>query len=189
MGARDGKWSKGPGLSFCRMIKQNFPDLDIIAEDLGFLTDETRNFFRESTFDGMKVLLFAFDEKNSEYLPHNHIRNSVVYTGTHDTPTVLQWICSSKSDSLVRAMDYLGAASVYTLPDCFIRGALSSVARRAIIPMQDWLKKGSGARINVPGVSGKNWEWRIKDGELTKNLTEKILSYTEIYNRIPEEQK
>lgn len=183
----EGKWHKGPGMDFCNMVRSTFPKLDIIAEDLGFLTDDTRKFFRESGFDGMKVLLFAFDEKNSEYLPHNHIRNSVVYTGTHDTPTVLQWICQADSSVLNRAMDYLGAPSIYTLGDYFIRGALSSVADRAIIPLQDWLKVGCAGRINTPGTTVNNWLWRIKGGELTKNLSEKILSYTKIYNRIPEE--
>lgn len=187
MSAKDGKWSKGPGLSFCNMVRDNFPKLDIIAEDLGFLTEDTRQFFKDSTFDGMKVLLFAFDEKNSEYLPHNHKKNCVVYTGTHDTPTVLGWICQSDSNTLAQAMDYLGAPSIYTLGDYFIRGAFSSVADRTVIPLQDWLKVGCSGRINTPGVSGKNWEWRIKDSELTKNLIEKILSYTKIYNRIPEE--
>ena len=185
--ARDGKWSKGPGLDFCKMVRKTFPDLDIIAEDLGFLTDDTREFFKKSTFDTMKVLLFAFDERNSEYLPHNHIENSVVYTGTHDTPTLLQWICSSDSTTLTRAMDYLGAPSIYTLSDYFIRGALSSVAKRAIIPMQDWLKMGCAGRINTPGTTGNNWTWRINDSSLTKNLSEKILSYTKIYCRNPEE--
>lgn len=183
----EGKWHKGPGMDFCNMVKNTFPKLDIIAEDLGFLTDDTRKFFRQSGFDGMKVLLFAFDEKNSEYLPHNHIKNSVVYTGTHDTPTVLQWICQADSNTLGRAMDYLGATSIYTLSDHFIRGAFSSVADRAIIPMQDWLKIGCGGRINTPGTTVNNWLWRIKDGCLTKNLSEKILSYTKIYNRISEE--
>lgn len=189
MSAKDGKWSKGPGLDFCSMIKETFPTLDIIAEDLGFLTEDTRRFFRESTFDGMKILLFAFDGKDSEYLPHNHIKNCVVYTGTHDTPTVLGWICKSDTATLTKAMDYLGAPSIYTLSDYFIKAAFSSVADRAIIPLQDWLKTGCSGRINTPGRTGKNWEWRIKDGELTKNLIEKILSYTKIYSRIPEEQK
>ncbi len=187
--ATAGNWSKGPGLSFCRMVKETFPGIDIIAEDLGFLTQETRNFFRESGFDGMKVLLFAFDETDSEYLPHNHIKNCVVYTGTHDTPTVLGWICHSDSNSLCRAMDYLGAPSVYTLSDYFIRGAFSSVADRAIIPMQDWLKISCSGRINTPGVAGKNWQWRIKENSLANNLSEKILSYTKIYNRIQEEKQ
>jgi 4-alpha-glucanotransferase len=169
------------------MVRSTFPALDIIAEDLGFLTDDTRKFFRESGFDGMKVLLFAFDEQNSEYLPHNHIKSSVVYTSTHDTPTVLQWICQADSDTLGRAMDYLGAPSVYTLGDYFLRGAFSSVAERVIVPLQDWLKIGCAGRINVPGTTVKNWLWRIKDSELTKNLSEKILSYTKIYNRFPEE--
>ena len=185
--AKEGKWSKGPGMDFCNMVRKTFPHLDIIAEDLGFLTDDTREFFRKSTFDTMKVLLFAFDEDNSEYLPHNHIENSVVYTGTHDTPTVLQWICSGDSNTLTRAMDYLGAPSIYSLPDYFIRGAFSSVAKRAIIPMQDWLKIGCAGRINTPGTTGNNWTWRIKDSSVTKNLSDKILSYTRIYSRNREE--
>ena len=185
--ATKGHWSKGSGLDFCSMVRKTFPTLDIIAEDLGFLTEDTREFFRKSSFDTMKVLLFAFDERNSEYLPHNHIKNSVVYTGTHDTPTVLQWICSSSTNTLTRAMDYLGASSIYTLPDYFIRGALSSVADRAIIPLQDWLKIGCAGRINTPGTTGNNWTWRMNESVLTKNISEKILSYTKIYCRNPEE--
>ena len=185
--AKDGFWSKGPGLDFCHMVKRDFPSLDIIAEDLGFITDDTRQFFRNSGFATMKVLQFAFDEKDSEYLPHNHIKNSVVYTGTHDNPTILQWICCSSGDTLTRAMDYLGAPSIYTLADYFIKGAFSSVADRAVIPLQDWLKIGSVGRINTPGTIKNNWQWRIKDDLLTKNLIEKILSYTKIYNRTTEE--
>lgn len=187
--AKEGKWSAGPGLDFCAMVKDTFPKLDIIAEDLGFLTDDTREFFRKSGFDGMKVLLFAFDGSDSEYLPHNHIRNSVVYTGTHDTMTVSQWICQCTSQELSRAMDYLGANSVYTLCDHFIKGAYRSVADRAIIPLQDWLKIGCGGRINTPGTSGKNWEWRINERDLTDNLKDRILSYTKIYKRFREESQ
>lgn len=185
----DGKWSEGPGLDFCHMVRESFPNLDIIAEDLGFLTDDTREFFRKSGFDGMKVLLFAFDGSDSEYLPHNHIKNSVVYTGTHDTMTVLQWICQCTSHELSTAMDYLGANSVYTLCDCFIKGAFSSVSDRAIIPLQDWLKIGCGGRINTPGTAGKNWQWRIKESCITDNLKDKILSYTKIYKRYQEESQ
>lgn len=185
--AKDGFWSKGPGLDFCNMVKKDFPNLDIIAEDLGFITDDTRQFFRDSGFATMKVLQFAFDEKDSEYLPHNHIKNSVVYTGTHDNPTILEWICRSSGNTLTRAMDYLGAPSIYTLADYFIKGAFSSVADRAVIPLQDWLKIGSAGRINTPGTIKNNWQWRIKDDLLTKNLIEKILSYTKIYNRTTEE--
>ena len=185
--AKEGRWSKGPGLDFCRMVRKTFPKLDIVAEDLGFLTDDTREFFRKSTFDTMKVLLFAFDEKDSEYLPHNHRKNSVVYTGTHDTPTVLQWICSQDSSTITRAMDYLGAPSIASLGEYFIRGAFSSVAKRAIIPFQDWLKVGCGGRINTPGTTGNNWMWRIDSSVLRNNLSEKILSYTKIYSRNQEE--
>ena len=187
--AKYGRWSTGPGLDFCNMVKDSFPDLDIIAEDLGFLTDDTREFFRKSGFDGMKVLLFAFDGSDSEYLPHNHIKNSVVYTGTHDTMTVSQWICQCTSQELSYAMDYLGANSVYTLCDHFIKGAFASVADRAVIPLQDWLKVGCAGRINTPGTAGKNWQWRINQTDLTDNLKDKILSYTKIYKRFQEESQ
>ena len=185
--AINGSWSNGPGMDFCTMVRKTFPTLDVIAEDLGFLTPETREFFRQSTFDTMKVLLFAFDEENSEYLPHNHIRGSVVYTGTHDTETVMQWICRCSIDKLGRAMDYLGAPSVFTLCDYFIRGAFSSVADRAIIPFQDWLKIPCTGRINTPGTTAGNWQWRMSREALTNSLKEKIYSYTKIYSRIKEE--
>ena len=185
--AKDGYWSKGPGIDFCNMVKRNFPDLDIIAEDLGFLTDDTRQFFRDSGFATMKVLQFAFDEDDSEYLPHHHIKNCVVYTGTHDNPTTMEWICKVSSNTLTRALDYLGAPSVYTLGDYFIRGAFSSVADKTIIPLQDWLKLGMVGRINTPGTTENNWQWRIKSDLLTNNLIEKISHYTKTYNRIPEE--
>ncbi len=184
--AIDGKWNKGPGMDFVRMIKEYFPDLEIIAEDLGFLTDEARAFFKESGFDGMKILQFAFSGDDSEYLPHNYTRNSVAYTGTHDNPTVVEWMCKSAKDKLSNAMDYLGAPSVKNFCGCFIRAVLSSVSNTAIIPLQDWLKTGCGGRINTPGTTGNNWQYRIKGTELSNNLSEKILFYTKLYKRAKE---
>ena len=132
----------------------------------------------------MAVLQFAFgDNPKNPYLPHNVRRNCVFYTGTHDTPTILGWICQTDSSSLNRAMDYLGASSVYTLSDCFIRGAFSSVADRAVIPMQDWLKIGSAGRINTPGTAGRNWQWRMKQGQLDGALREKLAEMARIYGR------
>ncbi|MBQ7295266.1 MAG: 4-alpha-glucanotransferase [Clostridia bacterium] len=184
--AINGKWHKGPGMSFVAMIKESFPDLEIIAEDLGFLTDDVRAFFKESGFDGMKILQFAFGDENSEYLPHNYTKNSVAYTGTHDNPTVKGWLCTCNTKELLHAMDYLGVSSVSRLCDSFIRAVLSSVCRVAIIPLQDWLSLGCSGRINTPGTVGKNWEFRINESCLTHNLSEKILYYTKLYNRAKE---
>lgn len=181
--AIDGKWNKGPGMTFVKMIREYFPHLDIIAEDLGFLNEGARDFFKESGFDGMKILQFGFDGNDSEYLPHNYSKNAVVYTGTHDNPTVTQWICKAPHSELLKAMDYLGVHSVKQLCDGFIRAVLSSVCRRAIIPLQDWLHLGCGGRINIPGTVGNNWQYRIKECELSNNLSEKILYYTKLYSR------
>lgn len=184
-----GEWKKGPGLRFVNEIKSAFPSLGIIAEDLGFLTDETKDFFKKSGFPGMKILQFAFDEENSEHLPHNHTKNAVVYTGTHDNPTMTEWQCTAKIESLRRAADYLGAPSVRELCDAFIRAVLSSPCETAIIPIQDWLKKGSAARMNTPGTVNNNWEFRVRESELTDRLSQKILNYTLLFSRKQEEQK
>lgn len=181
--AIDGSWQKGPGMTFVKMIKEHFPDLDIIAEDLGFLTEGTRRFFRDSGFDGMKVLQFAFGGGDSEYLPHNYRENAVAYTGTHDNPTVVEWMCRAPEKELVKAMDYLGAASASRLCDSFIRAVLSSVCSRAIIPLQDWLHLGCSGRINTPGTVGNNWQYRIKEEDISNNISEKILYYTQLYIR------
>ncbi len=181
--AVNGEWKKGPGMNFVCEIKKAFPSLGIIAEDLGFLTDETRTFFKESGFPGMKVLQFAFDEKNSEHLLHNFSKNCVVYTGTHDNPTVVDWQCVAKKETLSFAMDYLGAKNSADLSNCFIRAALSSVAETAIVPIQDWLKKGKNGRMNTPSTVKNNWEFRIQNDELSNKLSKKILFYTNLFSR------
>ena len=181
--AINGKWHKGPGMTFVKMIREHFPNLDIIAEDLGFLTQGAKSFFKESGFDGMKILQFAFEGDDSEYLPHNYNENSVAYTGTHDNPTVIEWQCKASCRELKKAMDYLGASNTQLLCDGFIRGVLSSVCKRAIIPLPDWLHQGCTARINTPGSVGNNWIYRIKETDLSHNLSEKILYYTKLYNR------
>lgn len=186
--AVNGEWRKGPGMKLVNEIRGAFPSLGIIAEDLGFLTKETRAFFKESGFPGMKILQFAFDEKNSEYLPHNFEKNCVVYTGTHDNPTVIEWICTAKKETLSFAMDYLGADSVRRLCDRFIEAAFSSCAETAIIPIQDWLKKGKAARMNTPSTVKNNWEFRLRQDDLTQQLCEKILYYTLLFSRQEEQQ-
>ena len=183
-----GEWKKGAGMKLVEKIKSCFPSLGIIAEDLGFLTDETRAFFKNSSFPGMKVLQFAFDENDSDYLPHNHEKNFVVYTGTHDNPTTVEWQCKATEAQLKNAMDYLGASSVRELCDAFIRAALGSVCETAIIPIQDWLKKGKNARMNTPGTVNNNWEFRVRESELTERLAKKILDYTLLFSRKQEEQ-
>lgn len=187
--AVSGEWRKGPGMKIVDELKRAFPSLGIIAEDLGFLTEETRAFFKASGFPGMKILQFAFDAPDSEYLPHNHEKNCVVYTGTHDNPTTLEWICTAEKSAVCRAMDYFSAESVTRLCDAFIKGALRSRAETAIIPLSDWLKKGKSGRMNTPSTVKNNWEFRIEPKELSSSLSKKILDYTTIFSRTQEEQK
>lgn len=181
-----GSWHKGAGLSFVNMVKDSFPRLKIIAEDLGFLNDDVRDFFKRSGFPGMKILLFAFDGTDSEHLPHNYTIDSVAYTGTHDNPTVRQWLSLAKEKEILNAMDYLGVPNRYALCEGFIRAVMGSVSDTAIIPLQEYMHIGSEGRINTPGTLGNNWLWRINEDALSHNLTEKILNFTLTYKRAKE---
>lgn len=186
LNAIGGVWQKGAGLSFVNMVKDSFPKLKIIAEDLGFLNDDVRDFFKRSGFPGMKILLFAFDGTNSEHLPHNYTKDSVAYTGTHDNPTVRQWLSLAKEKEILNAMDYLGTPNRYALCEGFIRAVMGSVSDTAIIPLQEYMHIGSEGRINTPGTLGNNWLWRISEDALSHNLTEKILNFTLTYKRTKE---
>jgi 4-alpha-glucanotransferase len=153
--AKNGVWRKGPGIALINTLKKNLPRLSIIAEDLGFLTDDVRQLLAESGFPGMKVLQFAFNsyEKN-DYLPHNHCRNCVVYTGTHDNTTTKAWQEALPADAAF-ARRYLGIGADGDLTRAIVRAAQSSVAETCIIPIQDYMGLGSEARINTPGTVGE----------------------------------
>ncbi len=193
--AKTGKWEKGPGMELFRALEGTLgDDLPIIAEDLGELTDSVRQLLANSGFPGMKVLQFAFTGGDNEYLPHNHIRNCVVYPGTHDNTTLTDWWENSatKTEKL-NAAAYLHmthackptAAQVEVLKtsvarQALIRAALSSPAERAIIPMYDWLGLGAEAHLNTPGRLGGNWAWRAKAGFGTAALAEEIRQECEV---------
>lgn len=179
-----GKWSKGPNYKLFEKIKEELGDLDIIAEDLGFLTEEVFDLIRKTGYPGMKVLQFAFDAREeSNYLPHTYDRNCVVYTGTHDNDTVMGWFKNVKSEDLIYAGKYLKLSFEEGINWGFIRGAFSSVADLCIIPMQDFLGLGEEARMNIPSTLGNNWTWRMEEGALTDRLAEKIAKLTRMYGR------
>ena len=110
----------------------------------------------------MKVLQFAFYGADSEYLPHRHTENALVYTGTHDNDTARGWYGALKPEERERVYDYLGSDGT-EIPWALIRAAYGSVARRAIAPLQDVLGLGSEARMNTPAEPGGNWTWRAPD--------------------------
>ena len=182
--AVNGKWTKGPGYKFFERIKDELGELPIIAEDLGFLTDEVYELIGKTGFPGMKVLQFAFESgAESEHLPHNYTRNCVVYTGTHDNNTIIGWVRKAGKRELLFARDYLKLSFEEGFNWGFIRGAFSSTADTCIIPMQDYLGLGDEARMNTPSTLGNNWVWRMKEDALTDELAEKIAKLTRIYGR------
>jgi 4-alpha-glucanotransferase len=183
--ASRGKWVKGPGHSFINAINRELPGVRIIAEDLGYLKEEVRELLRSSGYPGMKVLQFAFDSREaSDYMPYTFERHCVVYTGTHDNPTSLGWLKTANFDDVVLAREYLGIRDIREGNWAFIRAALESVANLAIIPMQDYLSLGIGARMNTPSTSGgNNWRWRLQAEALSGDLQRKIGRLARIYGR------
>ena len=183
--ARNGSWVKGPGLDFIRSIQKALPDLDFIAEDLGFMTREVRQLQLDSGYPGMKVLEFAFDSReNSDYLPHLYPEDSVCYTGTHDNVTVKQWFEEASAEDVEYAKAYLGLNEEEGYIRGMIRGAMGSVSRICVVQMQDYLELGKEARMNFPGtLSMDNWTWRAVPGFDSEALAERILKLTRLYGR------
>lgn len=189
--AAKGRWVKGPGIDFIRHIKYSFPDAKIIAEDLGFLTEEVHALLKESGYPGMKVLQFAFDSREeSDYLPHNYDKNCVVYTGTHDNDTILGWFDEANPADVQVAIDYLNIRDDREGNWAFIRAALASVANLAVVPMADYLSLDGQGRINTPStVGGQNWKWRMRPGAATPQLANKMKHLTLLYGRTDRPQK
>ena len=188
--AENGHWEKGPGIDLFRAAEHHLGWHDVIAEDLGYVTDTVRQLVRDSGFPGMKVLEFAFDSRDSgsasDYLPHNHISNSVVYTGTHDNETVVGWFDTICTQDRALARNYL--CDYYT-PDeeiwkPFVALAMSSVSKWCIVPLQDWLGLDNSCRINTPSTIGCNWRWRVTGEQLTAELQQEILALTRRYGRM-----
>lgn len=188
--AEFGHWEKGPGLELFQVMKERFEQPDIIAEDLGFLTPSVLELVKDTGFPGMKVLEFAFDGTGKNpYLPHNYKENCVVYTGTHDNMTLQGWYADLDEETRCFVTEYVG--NTHT-PEKevhwdFIRMAFGSVARLAIIPVQDYLGLGNWARINEPSTLGKNWRWQMASGDLTPELLAKCRRLAEMYGRTGQE--
>lgn len=182
--AVNGEWVKGPGIKLFNAVKEALGEVDIIAEDLGYLTEDVINFRIAAGYPGMKVLEFAFDTREeSDYLPHNYEKDCVVYTGTHDNDTVMGWFENTKKSDIDFAKRYLMLNKKEGYNWGFIRGALSSVGKLAIAQLQDYLALGSEARMNIPSTLGGNWQWRVKKEDLTNKLAIKINKITKLYGR------
>ena len=188
--AENGHWEKGPGIDLFRCAEAELGSHQVIAEDLGFVTDSVRQMVLDSGFPGMKVLEFAFDSRDSgsasDYLPHNYPVNSVVYTGTHDNETVVGWFDTICTADRALARNYL--CDYYTPEDeihkPFVALAMGSVAKWCIIPLQDHLGLNNAARINTPSTMGINWRWRISPEALSPELAQEICAMTHRYGRL-----
>lgn len=184
--AVNGHWEKGPGMDLFDTVKEKLGELDIIAEDLGFLTESVFQLLKDSGYPGMKVLQFAFDpSEDSDYLTYKYQRNCVVYTGTHDNDTTAGWFEKLSDGDKEVALRYMN--SFYTPKEeqhwDLIALAMRSTADTCIIPVQDFLGLGSEARINMPSMLGDNWKWRMTKGAFSEELKEKIRRMTKLYGR------
>ena len=158
--------------------------MNVIAEDLGFLTDSVIKLVQRSGYPGIKVLQFAFDSREeSDYLPHTYDKNCVVYTGTHDNDTTRHWYDTLARKDKSFARRYLDVKHPKDAVNKMIRGALSSVAETAIIPMQDYLEMGGEARMNFPSTLGNNWKWRVLKSQLTDTEADRIYKLCKLYGR------
>ena len=184
-----GHWEQGPGIELFRRVKEALGDKEIIAEDLGYVTDSVRRLVAETGYPGMKVLEFAFDSRDSgcasDYLPHNYPENCVAYTGTHDNETIAGWFESIKPEEQKLARDYLcdHYTPVEELHLPFISLVMRSQARMCIIPLQDYLGLGNDCRINTPSTVGENWRWRLVPGQVSEAVIEEIGMVTRRYGR------
>ncbi len=182
--AENGKWMPGPGLELFTAMKEKLGDRKVIAEDLGLLTDSVLQLVADTGYPGMKVLQFAFGSgADNLYLPHNHVKNSIVYTGTHDNETSAGWYQGLDEHTRKHVEEYLDRKDPEEIHWTMIRTALASTAETAVILMQDYLGLGNEARINAPSTMNGNWEWRMKADACTRELAERIYKLTKMYGR------
>jgi 4-alpha-glucanotransferase len=189
--AMHGQWVKAPGMELFQTIEQTLGELPILAEDLGVITPEVEALRDHFGFPGMKILQFAFDSKEAgglnatnAFLPHNHNRNAVVYTGTHDNDTTRGWYRERTPEEKDLIRRYLGRSD-HDIAWDFIRLAMATSARIAIIPLQDILNLDSDARMNTPSTVGGNWAWRYRAEALNDWSSNRLCELVDLYGRDP----
>lgn len=171
--AREGRWEKAPGFALFRRVRRELPGLRIVAEDLGEVGPRVKRLLKKCGYPGMKVLVFGFDsDEGNPHFPGNIVRNSIVYTGTHDNDTALGWW--EKADGSVRGLAERHLPGGADIAERLIECAFQSVADTAIVPMQDFLHLGGEARMNYPGTVGGNWLWRMLPGAASDALAREI---------------
>ncbi|MES2268400.1 MAG: malto-oligosyltrehalose synthase [Bacteroidota bacterium] len=187
--AINGEWINGPGPDFFQALSSAIPNLPLVAEDLGDIDEKVRQLKNEFTLPGMKVLQFAFGEDmaQSDYIPHHHTPNDIVYTGTHDNNTTLGWFRQDADKTVVKNLKRYTGIDIKErkIAHTMVRIALSSVCNTAIIPLQDWLKLNEQSRMNTPaGENGTNWKWQLSETDFTSIPIKKMKKWTTLCDRI-----
>lgn len=189
-----GEWKKGPSMALFRAVRSALGNREIIAEDLGYVTDSVRALVRESGFAGMKILQFGFEGREGddpcfrgEYLPHSYPENSAAYTGTHDNPTLCEWLADLGEWQRRRIREYLWDASLSSeqMREAMIALLMRSRSRLAVVPMQDYLGLSGEGRMNRPATAEGNWRWRMTKEQMSDAICEKIRRLTTIGGRLP----
>ncbi|MFN2359872.1 MAG: 4-alpha-glucanotransferase [Marinobacter sp.] len=184
-GARYGYWVPGPGDDFLEACFRRFPDLPLVAENLGIISDDVEELRKRFGLPGMTVLQFGFDgSPNNPHLLHNHHARDLVYTGTHDNDTTLGWYLSLDEHTRRYVNDYLGCTGE-NMPWPVIEAAFRSVCSLAIVPMQDYIGLGTEARFNTPGTTTNNWGWQLDWNFCTEDLSGRIADSVQRHGRLP----
>jgi 4-alpha-glucanotransferase len=179
-----GRWMPGPGRALFDALRNAIGELPLVAEDLGHITAEVHDLRDAIGVPGMKVLQFAFAQRDSPHLPHCYSPKTVVYTGTHDNDTARGWYEHATFAEREAIASYLDVRDASTAASSLIRAAYTSVAETAIVPVQDVLNLGSEARMNRPGAEHDNWSWRLAAGALTPAHAEELRELAEVSGRI-----
>jgi 4-alpha-glucanotransferase len=186
-----GVWEKGPGLKLFRLVKNRFPNANIIAEDLGIIDDEVRDFLEKTGYPGMRVFQFGFGDSDSEHMPHNYVKNSVAYTGTHDNDTLLGWLYNLNDNTREYVLRYCrfwgsdwgkGGKDNKSLKE-IIKVLMSSVSALVVVPIQDICGFGGDTRMNTPGVAENNWLFRIPKDYMNQIDKAFFVEVNNIYHR------
>lgn len=184
--AKNGVWKQGPGMDLFRAVKEKLGDINIIAEDLGFLTPSVKQLLVDSGFPGMKVLEMAFDQRDpvgSDYLPDNFIEHCVAYVGTHDNDTAFGWLATAPKEDVDYAIKYLGLSDPDNYNWEMMEALWKSCANLTIVQAQDVLGLGSESRMNTPSVPAGNWQWRAEKGAFTEEIAARLATEMKASNR------
>ncbi|HEY0058815.1 MAG TPA: 4-alpha-glucanotransferase, partial [Flavisolibacter sp.] len=185
--AKNGQWKTGPGNALFAKLEEELGSIPFVAEDLGEVNDAVFDLRDAFAMPGMKILQFAFGEDfpSSDYIPHNYTPNFFVYPGTHDNNTVLGWYQGEADEGVRQRINKYAGREVTEgeIPHFFCRTAMGSVARTAILPLQDLLQLDGSARMNKPASAEGNWGWRLMPGQLHNSAKRSLSEWTILFNR------